>query len=83
MLRIHIVHIITKNDTLEGGNVPDAQISFQMAVLNGDYANTGLSFKLVNTTRTTNAAWFDHLTLGSWVVISSLSAFTNQYIVQV
>jgi len=72
MLRTHAVHVITKNDTLEGGNIPDTQITAQMKVLNDDYAKTGLSFNLINTTRTRNASWFDNLGMDSYVVISPL-----------
>lgn len=37
----------------------DSQITNQINVLNKDYTGTGLSFKLVNTTRTMNAGWFN------------------------
>ncbi|KAL0948523.1 hypothetical protein HGRIS_011083 [Hohenbuehelia grisea] len=54
-------HVIRQDDTLEGGNVPDSQINDQVDVLNKAYAPTGLSFNLVNISRsevTVNAEWF-------------------------
>ncbi len=41
------------------GNVADTMIANQVSVLNSAYANTGWSFNLVATTRTTNATWFN------------------------
>ncbi|KAF4575074.1 peptidase M43B family protein [Pleurotus pulmonarius] len=52
-------HVISKDDTLEGGNVPDSQIAAQIGVLNSAYSSTGLSWVLANTTRTVNAEWFE------------------------
>lgn len=37
----------------------DSQVQSQIDVLNKDYGNTGLTFKLANTTRTLNADWFN------------------------
>ena len=65
ILRIHTVHVISQNNTLEGGDVPDAQIAAQMDVLNADYGPSGVSFELVNTTRTTNSTWFNDFANGS------------------
>ena len=48
----HVIH----NGT--AGNVPDAQISAQIDVLNAAYATGGWSFTHVSTDRTMNAAWF-------------------------
>jgi len=39
----------------------DTQITSQISVLNKDYSGTGLSFKLMNTTRTQNATWFNRV----------------------
>ena len=39
----------------------DKQIKDQIGVLNKDYAGTGLTFKLVNTTRTKNSNWFKNV----------------------
>jgi len=61
MSRIHTVHIISKDKTPAGGNVPDKQIAASVDVLNADYAQSGVSFSLVNTTRTVNSTWFDEL----------------------
>ncbi|KAF9008779.1 metalloprotease [Cyathus striatus] len=51
-------HVISKDTTLSGGYVPDSQIASQISVLNDDYAATGLTFVLANTTRTINSSWF-------------------------
>ncbi len=51
-------HVIRKNNSLSGGNIPASQISNQIAVLNHDYANSGLSFILAATDYTTNSNWF-------------------------
>jgi hypothetical protein len=59
MLWIPIVHVISQDDTLDGGNIPDRQITAQIEVLNSDYGPSGINFMLVNVTRTANAAWFN------------------------
>ncbi|EAU80259.2 metalloprotease [Coprinopsis cinerea okayama7 len=51
-------HVISSGSSLSQGNIPDSQVREQIAVLNRDFAGTGLSFTLVNTTRTVNADWF-------------------------
>jgi hypothetical protein len=57
-------HVIRKDTTLAGGNVPGSQISAQIQALNRSFgggtggANTGLRFTLASTDRTTNARWF-------------------------
>jgi hypothetical protein len=59
------IHVIRKDLTVDGGNVPDRWIRDQMSVLNRSYsgatggASTGFSFELAGVTRTTNAKWFD------------------------
>src|SRR4051812_29289563 len=58
-------HVINKGPSLAEGNVPDSMIAAQLQVLNAAYASSGLSFALVSTDRTTNAAWFDGLVPGS------------------
>jgi len=65
MFRTDIVHVISQNDTLEDGNVPESQIRAQMDVLNADYAPSGISFELINTTRTINSTWFNDIASGS------------------
>jgi len=50
------VHVITSS--AGAGNVPDAQIADQIAVLNAAYASTGWGFQLVGTDRTANDAWY-------------------------
>ncbi|TFK23790.1 metalloprotease [Coprinopsis marcescibilis] len=56
-IRVHF-HVIASSTALSGGYVPDSQIAAQINVLNQDFAGTGLSFTLVNTTRTINSSWF-------------------------
>jgi hypothetical protein len=47
------------------GNVSDATIREQIAVLNAGFASTGLSFELENVTRTVNSQWFTRVGPGS------------------
>ncbi|RXW25827.1 hypothetical protein EST38_g43 [Candolleomyces aberdarensis] len=54
-------HVVTAGTTLAQGNVPDSQIQAQINVLNQDYASTGLNFVLANTSRITNAGWFNNV----------------------
>jgi Pregnancy-associated plasma protein-A len=51
-------HVINNGTAIANGNIPDIQITNQIWVLNQAYANTGYSFMLVSTDRTTNAAWY-------------------------
>lgn len=51
-------HVINKGTGLANGDISDAQIADQIAVLNAAYASTGWSFTLVSTDRTTNATWY-------------------------
>ncbi len=51
-------HVINKGTGIENGDIPTAQVSDQMTVLNSAFAGTGWSFSLATTTRTTNAAWY-------------------------
>lgn len=59
------IHVIRKDLTVDGGNIPDQWITNQMQVLNGSYggttggAATGFSFRLAGVTRTTNRNWFN------------------------
>ena len=59
-----IVHVIRRDTTRPGGNVPDSMINQQIDVLNEAYAgNTGgaptaFQFDLVEVNRVTNAAWY-------------------------
>jgi len=51
-------HVIYANETIEGGYVPDQQITDQVKVLNEDYNSTGISFKLQNISRIESEDWF-------------------------
>ena len=59
-----VFHVIRKDTTVSGGNVPKTWITNQMAVLNASYgggtggADTGFQFSLKSITRTTNSNWF-------------------------
>ncbi|KAF9569388.1 metalloprotease [Agrocybe pediades] len=52
-------HVIQKDTTLAGGNIPDSQIAQQIAVMNKAYANAGITWVLAGTDHTTNANWFN------------------------
>ncbi|MGW1769449.1 zinc metalloprotease [Streptomyces sp. NPDC002073] len=51
-------HVISKDETVEGGNVSDNAIAKQMSVLNDAFASTGFAFELQATTRTVEAEWY-------------------------
>ncbi|KAL1946598.1 hypothetical protein VTO73DRAFT_14702 [Trametes versicolor] len=51
-------HVISKDSTTAGGNIPDSQIASQISALNTHYASSGLAFALANTSRTVNSQWF-------------------------
>ncbi|KAJ7093848.1 metalloprotease [Mycena belliarum] len=51
-------HVISKDSTVAGGNVPAYQIANQMSVLNRDYGGN-INWVLAGTTRTVNADWFN------------------------
>ncbi|EPS35083.1 hypothetical protein H072_11558 [Dactylellina haptotyla CBS 200.50] len=50
-------HIISSDSTEAGGNLPQNKVDDQLAALNRDYKDTGISFDLKGTTRTVNAEW--------------------------
>ncbi|KAJ7445255.1 metalloprotease [Mycena latifolia] len=52
-------HVISKDSTLAGGNIPDSQIANQISVLNKDYAGN-ITWTLAGTARTVNADWFNN-----------------------
>ena len=60
------VHVIRKDDSVAGGNIPDTWISDQIDVLNTAYSggqhagapDTGFRFELESVDRTTKASWF-------------------------
>jgi hypothetical protein len=51
-------HVIRRGTGIANGDVPDAMIQDQIAVLNSAYGPTGWSFRLVSVDRTTNATWY-------------------------
>jgi hypothetical protein len=50
-------HVLRKDLTVAGGNIPDAWITAQMNVINNAFSN--FNFNLVEVTRTTNSTWFN------------------------
>lgn len=52
------VHVIRKALGTENGDVPDAAIHDQLAVLDAAYAPTGFRFRLASIDRTTSPRWF-------------------------
>jgi hypothetical protein len=52
-------HVVNKGTGISNGDIPAQWITNQMNVLNAAYQDTGWSFKLVSTDRTTNATWFN------------------------
>lgn len=52
-------HVISRDSTLGGGNIPDSQIQQSIAVMNAAYASTGVQWVLIGTDRTVNADWFN------------------------
>lgn len=49
-------HVVSKDNTVAGGNIPQTWINNQIAVLNQAFSN--FSFNLVSTDRTVNSQWF-------------------------
>ncbi|HEX6077617.1 MAG TPA: zinc metalloprotease [Micromonosporaceae bacterium] len=60
-----VVHVIMKDTTRAGGNIPDSMINAQIDVMNQGFggqtggAATGFSFTLSKITRTVNSRWYD------------------------
>ncbi|CUA69350.1 Extracellular metalloprotease GLRG_06511 [Rhizoctonia solani] len=53
-------HVISSDNTLEGGNIPDSQIIASLKVLDEDYASSGLSYRIAGVDRTVNTDWFQN-----------------------
>ncbi len=51
-------HVINKGLRVRQGNLTQASIDSQIAVLNAAYASTGWSFNLATVDRTTNTSWY-------------------------
>jgi hypothetical protein len=51
-------HVINKGTGASNGDISDAMIANQMAVLNAAYANTPFRFTLAATDRTTHSTWY-------------------------
>ncbi|KAF9468892.1 metalloprotease [Collybia nuda] len=59
VLNVHF-HVISKDSTLSGGNVPDSQLAAQISTMNKAYAGSGFSWVLASTSRTVNSDWFNN-----------------------
>ncbi|KAK7047766.1 hypothetical protein VNI00_006094 [Paramarasmius palmivorus] len=55
------LHIISANETVEGGNIPDDKIATQIDVLNASFKPSGFSF-VSKTLRTVNETWYFNAT---------------------
>jgi hypothetical protein len=51
-------HVLRKDNTLAGGNIPAKQVVDQIEVLNAAFASSGFQFALQEVTRTTQPQWF-------------------------
>lgn len=51
-------HVLRSGTTEALGNIPQSKLDQQLAVLNADYAASGVQFVLKGTTFTTNASWY-------------------------
>lgn len=51
-------HVINRGTGISNGDIPDTMIRDQISVLNNAFGQWGWQFRLVATTRTTNATWF-------------------------
>ncbi|KAH9180002.1 Metalloprotease [Lactarius sanguifluus] len=58
-------HVISEDGTPQGGNLTVDSITDQMNVLNEGFAHSGLSFKLMDVTRTVNADWFNNVSFNT------------------
>ncbi|KAG8898182.1 hypothetical protein FRB99_007626 [Tulasnella sp. 403] len=58
-------HVIQKNNKYSGGHLTASQIKKQIKVLNEDYSDGHITFKLKDTDYTTNTAWFEGLGPGN------------------
>ncbi|GKT56254.1 metalloprotease 1 [Colletotrichum tofieldiae] len=50
-------HVVASSQTVANGYITDKMLSDQLAVMNQDFAPHGISFNLVQTTRTVNPTW--------------------------
>ncbi|MBA3552293.1 MAG: zinc metalloprotease [Actinobacteria bacterium] len=57
-------HVINKGPGLSNGDIPQSMVVDQIDVMNAAFAPTRWKFRLVETTRTTNATWYN-MTPGS------------------
>ncbi|KAF5369763.1 hypothetical protein D9758_001331 [Tetrapyrgos nigripes] len=52
-------HVISKDSSLAGGNVPESQLRDQITVMNDAYAGSGITWTLAGIDRTVNSDWFN------------------------
>jgi hypothetical protein len=58
-------HVISKDGTLAGGNIPDSRIADQISLSNAGYASTGISWRIAGIDHTINANWFNNVAPGT------------------
>jgi hypothetical protein len=51
-------HVVSRDNTVAGGNVPDSQLADQVTVMNEAFSGSGITWRLGGTTRTVNSDWF-------------------------
>ncbi|KAF8876727.1 metalloprotease [Infundibulicybe gibba] len=54
-------HVISKDNTTGGGNVPDSQLTAQISVMNAAYASSGVQWTIAGIIRTVNPDWFSNV----------------------
>ncbi|CAA7262796.1 unnamed protein product [Cyclocybe aegerita] len=58
-------NVVYTNETREGGFISDDDVRAQITTLNSDFAGSGISWVLVNTSKIHNPEWFVHAYPGS------------------
>jgi hypothetical protein len=53
-------HVVSADNTLAGGNIPKSQIENSIKVLNRDFGECSMTFKLAGIDRTVNPDWTDN-----------------------
>jgi len=52
-------HVVNDGSGIANGDISDSMIQDQIAVLNAAFSNSGWSFNLISTNRTTNTNWYN------------------------
>ncbi|OCB92033.1 Metalloprotease [Sanghuangporus baumii] len=59
-------NVISQGSSENDGNLPQAKVNGAIATLNDDFAGSGFTFVLANTTRTTNRDWFTNVGINQY-----------------